>query len=95
MAEVLSADEIQERMQQVPEWESDDSSISRTFEFDGYMEGIEFVNRVAAIAEELNHHPDLDVRYGWVDVSLTSHDVGGITERDFAAAQRIDALVPG
>jgi 4a-hydroxytetrahydrobiopterin dehydratase len=93
MADILDEGMIEQWLEKVPEWEVEDSYISRTFEFETFMDGIDFVNRVAEIAEEEDHHPDMDVRYGWVDVSLTSEEEGGLTEKDFQVAQRIDALV--
>lgn len=93
MAEILDEAAIGGWLDKVPEWELDDACICRTFEFESYMEGIEFVNRVAEIAEAEDHHPEMDVRDSWVEVSLTSEDEGGLTEKDFVVAQRIDALV--
>ncbi|MEO0446888.1 MAG: 4a-hydroxytetrahydrobiopterin dehydratase [Verrucomicrobiota bacterium] len=92
MAERLSPEAIEEAMKRIPEWELEESSISRTFEFEEYMDGIGFVNKVAAAAEEANHHPDMEVRYGWVDVSLSTHDAEGLTDLDFDLAQKIDSL---
>lgn len=93
MTEILDEGALEVWMEKVPEWELEDSCITRTFEFESYMEGIEFVNRVAEIAEEEEHHPDMDVRYGCVDVTLNGDEEGGLTEKDFAVAQRIDTLV--
>jgi 4a-hydroxytetrahydrobiopterin dehydratase len=92
MAEILGEAAIEQWLDKVPEWEVDDACISRTFEFETYMDGIDFVNRVAEVAEEEDHHPEMDVRYGWVEVSLTSDEEGGLTEKDFLVAQRIDTL---
>lgn len=93
MADILDEGMIEQLLEKIPEWEADDAYISRTFEFETYMEGIEFVNRVAELAEEEDHHPEMDVRFGWVEVSLTSDEEGGLTEKDFQVAQRIDALI--
>lgn len=80
-------------MEKVPDWDLEDTCISRVFEFESYMEGIEFVNRVAEIAEEEDHHPDMDVGYCLVEISVTSDEEGGLTAKDFHVAQRIDGLL--
>lgn len=92
--ELIDADALPRWMKKVPEWElEDDERITRTFEFDEFREGIEFVNDVAEIAEEADHHPDIDIRWTRVSLTLTTHDAGGLTEQDFEVAQRIDTLV--
>jgi 4a-hydroxytetrahydrobiopterin dehydratase len=88
----FSSDEIEKRLSQVPGWNYSDGQIAREFNFGAFMDGIEFVHRVAEIAEQLDHHPDIDVRYSTVRVAVSSHDVGGITDRDFRVADRINAL---
>lgn len=93
LMDVLDESALEGWMEKVPEWELEEGCISRTFEFESYMDGIDFVNRVAEVAEEEDHHPDMDVRYGWVEVALTSDEEGGLTEKDFQVAQRIDTLV--
>ena len=92
MANTLAPDLTQARMKKIPEWELNEHSISRTFEFDDYMSAIEFVNTVAEIAEEAQHHPDITINYVNVMLSLTTHDQGGLTESDFEVALRIDSL---
>ena len=82
--------EIKTRLTSIPGWEYSDGKLCREFQFDRFMDGIEFVHRVAEIAEEIDHHPDIDIRYTTVRVAASSHDVGGITERDFTLAARID-----
>ena len=92
MANTLAPDLTQAWMKKIPEWELNEHSISRTFEFDDYMSAIEFVNTVAEIAEEAQHHPDITINYVNVMLSLTTHDQGGLTESDFEVALRIDSL---
>ena len=75
-----------------PEWEVEGSALSRTFEFDEFNEGIDFVDGVAEIAEEAQHHPEIDIRWTTVTLRLTTHDQGGITSADFELASRIDHL---
>ena len=88
----FSNDEINARLATIPCWEFSNGQIAREFKFEAFLGGIEFVRSVADIAERLDHHPDIDVRYTTVRVAVSSHDVGGITERDFRLADRINAL---
>ena len=91
MPNTLSPEIIQERMKKIPEWELNEDSISRSFEFDEYHPAIEFVNTVAEIAEEAQHHPDISISYTNVILVLTTHSKGGLTESDFEVAIRIDS----
>ena len=91
MPNTLSLKIIQERMKKIPEWELNEDSISRSFEFDEYQSAIEFVNTVAEIAEEAQHHPDISISYTNVTLVLTTHSKGGLTESDFEVAIRIDS----
>jgi 4a-hydroxytetrahydrobiopterin dehydratase len=86
----LSEDEITRRLGALPEWARDGQRIRRQFRFASFAEAMAFVNRVAALAEEVDHHPDILVEYGRVTLTLSSHDAGGLTERDFRLAGRID-----
>lgn len=85
--------EIDDRLRAQPGWERIGDDIVRTFEFPTFLEAIAFVNRVAAVAEHADHHPDLDIRYRRVRVGLTTHDEGGISPLDFEVAAAIDAAV--
>ncbi|MEM0897245.1 MAG: 4a-hydroxytetrahydrobiopterin dehydratase [Verrucomicrobiota bacterium] len=93
MSELIEETDLDSWMKKVPEWEYNDGGISRMFEFDEYMMGIDFVNDVAEIAEEAGHHPDMTVFWCRVRCELTTHDLGGVTEEDFELAGRIDTLV--
>ncbi len=75
----LSVTEIQEKLSALNEWEFKDNTIRKTFTFETYMESIGFINRLAEIAEEANHHPDMVVGWCRIDVAFTSHDQGGVT----------------
>ena len=75
----LSVTEIQEKLSALNEWEFKDNTIRKTFIFETYMESIGFINRLAEIAEEANHHPDMVVGWCRIDVAFTSHDQGGVT----------------
>jgi 4a-hydroxytetrahydrobiopterin dehydratase len=92
MAELIKAGELKDRMKKIPEWELEKKHIERTFEFDDFADAIDFVNAVAEVAEEEEHHPDIDIRYNKVRLVLSTHSKGGVTELDFGLAERIDTL---
>jgi 4a-hydroxytetrahydrobiopterin dehydratase len=71
-------------------WSRSENLLTKTFEFSSFRDAIVFVNRVATIADTVNHHPDIDIRYQKVLLSVTTHDAGGLTETDFDLAQRVD-----
>lgn len=79
-------------MKRIPEWETDEKKLERTFEFDDFASAIDFVNAVAEIAEEEDHHPDIDIRWNKVHLTLATHSAGGLTELDFQLAIKIDTL---
>ena len=93
MSDVIPKDELPRWLKKVPEWDYENKCITRSFDFDEFVEGIDFVNDVAEIAEEAAHHPDIDIRGSRVLCSLTTHDKNGVTELDFEVAARIDTLV--
>ena len=74
------------------QWNEIDNTITKTFEFNSYLDGIDFVNAVAYVAEQENHHPDISIGYCKVTISLTTHDAGTITEKDYKLAKLIDDL---
>jgi len=92
MAELIKGDQLKTRLKKIPEWELEKKHLERTFEFDDFSESIDFVNGVAEVAEEEQHHPDIDIRYNKVRLILSTHSKGGITEFDFELAERIDTL---
>lgn len=78
---------------QTPEgWERSDNGLHRTFTTADFASALALVNRIGELAEKANHHPDLELGWGRVAVHLSSHDVGGVTERDVALAQQIDKV---
>ena len=93
MSSILSAKEIKEAIKDLPEWDVEGKSIVRVFEFDDFEQAIDFVNGVAELAQDADHHPDMDIRYNKVRVILSTHSKGGITESDFDLAERLDTLV--
>jgi 4a-hydroxytetrahydrobiopterin dehydratase len=92
MAELIKADQLKIRLKKIPEWELEKKHIERTFEFDDFSESIDFVNSVAEVSEDEEHHPDIDIRYNKVRLVLSTHSKGGLTDLDFALAERIDTL---
>ena len=92
MADLLDAAEIKTALKKVPEWEFDKKKIERLFEFDDFTGAIDFVNLVAEISEEQEHHPDIDIRYNRVKLSVYTHNKNGLTDLDFQLAERIDTL---
>jgi 4a-hydroxytetrahydrobiopterin dehydratase len=90
----LPDDEIADRLTTLDGWSRDGDEITSTYELPSFADAIEFVGRVAALAEAADHHPDIDIRYRKVRIALTTHDQGGITEKDFALAAEIDAAAP-
>lgn len=86
---VLSEAEIQSSLQKLSGWKYRDKAIRRVYEFPDFSQAMKFVNKVAEAAEQANHHPDIDIRYNKVTMSLTSHDSGGVTNRDLKMAGRI------
>ena len=85
---------IAERLATLPGWERAGDEIVQTFELPSFPEAIAFVTRIAERAEAADHHPDLDIRYRKVRVALSTHDQGGITDKDFALAAQIEATGP-
>jgi len=90
MADLLSDDEIEA---QLPEaWDREGDEIVRTYEFDSYLDGVGFLAGAGGVAEDVWHHPEMTVTWGEVEVRLTTHDAGGITENDVDLAERFDDL---
>ena len=77
----------------VPEWNVKAATLRRTFQFQDFPAAMVFVNDVAGLAESAGHHPDIDIRWNRVTLALTTHDAGGLTEKDFALARQVDLLV--
>jgi 4a-hydroxytetrahydrobiopterin dehydratase len=71
-------------------WKKDGKQLVKEYRFPKFRDAIVFVNRVAGLADDMDHHPDIDIRYDKVKLSLSSHDAGGITERDLSLADAID-----
>jgi 4a-hydroxytetrahydrobiopterin dehydratase len=86
----LTAKQVRLKLKAVPCWSKRARTILRTFKFEGFLNAIDFVNRIARKAQKVNHHPDIDIRFDKVTLKLTTHDEGGITEKDFSLAGQYD-----
>jgi 4a-hydroxytetrahydrobiopterin dehydratase len=90
---ILSHAEVASHLSTRPDWQIERGELVRTFHFETFGDAVAFVNKVASLAEEANHHPDIDIRYNRVRLALVSHDAGGLTSKDFAVAAGADQLV--
>lgn len=88
----LSEEEIDERLTGLDGWVRSGKAIEKDFENGDFKGSVDFVNRLTPEAEEMNHHPDLEISWSTVTVTLTTHSEGGLTEGDFELASRIDGL---
>jgi len=88
----LTAKQVTLHLKTLPNWSRRAQTIFRTFKFKGFLQSIEFVNRVARKAQKANHHPDIDIRFNKVTLRLTTHDAGGITRKDFSLARKCDEV---
>jgi 4a-hydroxytetrahydrobiopterin dehydratase len=91
----LDESTIADKLSTLPGWTRQGEAIVRTFAFAGFPDAVAFVERLVAPAELLNHHPDVDLRYNKVIVTLSTHDQGGLTELDFRLAGLVDGAVAG
>ena len=93
MRQKLSDLEIQRALGGLPGWSRRGDTLTKTFAFERFADGIAFVDRIAKAADEMNHHPDIDVRYTKITIVLSTHDAGGITQSDLQLAERIEKAV--
>jgi 4a-hydroxytetrahydrobiopterin dehydratase len=89
----LTAKEIATHLGALPEWRIEKGELTRTFTFKDFLAALAFVNRVGERAEEAGHHPDIDIRYNKVRLGLVTHDMGGLTVKDFNLAAVVDGLL--
>ena len=89
---LLPDDDLQAFIDDHPDWTRENEEISRTFEFTDFNESMGFVTRVALEAEKANHHPDIDIRWNKVTLTLSTHSEGGLTEKDLDLAGTADGL---
>jgi 4a-hydroxytetrahydrobiopterin dehydratase len=92
MRQKLSDLEIQRALGTLPGWTRRGDAVVKTFAFDRFAAGIAFVDRIALAADRADHHPDIDIRYTKVSISLSTHDAGGITQADLSLAAEIEKL---
>jgi len=88
----LNSVEIKSALGEIPGWKKKAAVIYRKFQFKDFPAAMKFVNAVAKVAEKEQHHPDIDIRWNKVTLALTTHDAGGLTEKDFALAKKFDRL---
>ncbi len=88
----LSETEISDRLKKLKGWSIEKGLLHKLYSFEGFRDSMAFVTRVALVAEPMDHHPDIDIRYNKVILNCTTHSAGGITDKDFALAQEIDAV---
>lgn len=93
MSEELSKEEVKDRLNELEIWGIQEGRLVTRVEFDNYRESCFFANMVFSLSEEEFHHPEVTVKYGEVDIDLCSHDVEGLTERDFELAKKIEDAV--
>ena len=91
---VVPNSDVDAALASLPGWSVEDGALVKQFTFPSFMAAVDFVNRLAAMAEHANHHPDLDIRYDKVRVALVTHSAGGITDKDLDMARRIEAQSP-
>jgi len=88
----LTEEQVSTALKDAPEWAEVNGEIQRTYAFDDFLQSMAFVNKVADAAEARQHHPDILIRYNKVMRTLSTHDAGGITEKDFDLAAACDAF---
>ncbi len=91
----LSDDELSAALQALPLWSGDGDRLHRTVELPRFRDAVAAIGAIADVAEEMDHHPDIDLRWRTLHLGLVSHSAGGVTELDLELARRIDALLPG
>ncbi|MCS7089485.1 MAG: 4a-hydroxytetrahydrobiopterin dehydratase [Verrucomicrobiota bacterium] len=91
----LTPEEVRAALKSLSGWKRRGSAIERVFLWSDFAEAMRFVNRVARLAERMQHHPDILIQWNQVRLTLTTHDAQGLTAKDFELARRIEALVSG
>jgi 4a-hydroxytetrahydrobiopterin dehydratase len=92
MAQLLTEAGIQEQAKVLSGWTVEDSKLYITRTFKDFIQAIEFVNKLVEPAESAGHHPDIEISYNKVKITLTTHDAGGLTQADFDVAQAISQI---
>jgi 4a-hydroxytetrahydrobiopterin dehydratase len=86
----LKRNQVEAELKKVGGWKLRGDKISRLYLFEDFMQALRFINRISQLAEAMNHHPDIDIRYNKVRLVLTTHDEGGLTMKDFQLAEKIN-----
>jgi 4a-hydroxytetrahydrobiopterin dehydratase len=89
----LGERDVRRMLKELEGWRLAGRRIVRVVRYEGFMPGVELLNEIAKLAEEMDHHPDVTVSYGRMRISLTTHDAGGLTELDFKLASRIEEIL--
>ncbi|MEE9187187.1 MAG: 4a-hydroxytetrahydrobiopterin dehydratase [Bacteroidota bacterium] len=89
---LLSEARIQDQLGKLTGWQLEGKEIAKRYQFKDFVRAMGFVNSVALLAEGIDHHPDIDIRWNKVKLTLTTHSAGGLTEKDFSLAALIDEL---
>ncbi|HEX8851565.1 MAG TPA: 4a-hydroxytetrahydrobiopterin dehydratase [Gemmatimonadaceae bacterium] len=92
MSEQLPDLDIQRALGKLPGWARRGNALVKTYRFRTFRAGIDFVDRAAAVADRMDHHPDIDIRYTKITCTLSTHDAGGITQKDLTLAGELDGL---
>ncbi len=88
----LTDEEVENSLADLNDWKTENGNLKKHFEFKNFAESLAFINRVGALAEKLDHHPDILFGWGYAEFFITTHDAGGITQRDFELARAIENL---
>ena len=88
----MTADEIESGIASTNNWQFEEGTLFKRFEFANFAESLAFVNKVGAIAEAADHHPDITFGWGYAELRTTTHDRGGVTDVDFALVKKIDGI---
>ena len=89
---IMAAGELEEAVEALEGWTVDGNVLKKRYKFDNFAQSLDTVNRIGALAEAADHHPDITFGWGYAEVALTTHDRGGITDVDIALASEIDKL---
>jgi 4a-hydroxytetrahydrobiopterin dehydratase len=95
MADLLTDEQVHDALEGLPDWRRDGDTIERKAELANFPEAIRVVNEVAEIAEGIDHHPDIDIRWRTLIFRLSTHSAGGLTGKDIELAGRIDQIIAG
>jgi 4a-hydroxytetrahydrobiopterin dehydratase len=94
MPELLKPEAVQTLLLEIPQWKLEGDLISRSVQFPTFLEAVDAVNKIAREAEEMDHHPDIDIRWRTVRLALSTHSAGGLTTQDFRLAKKLDQILP-